>query len=66
MTAKQELLILNCTDSRMWYSNLVGERVLFIRDTGYDYLSREPAGYTNIVLYKDAVLVDILEEDQDE
>ena len=42
----------------MWYSRFVGERVVFIRDTGTEYMSREPAGYLNIVLYADADLVE--------
>ena len=54
----KELLIHRCPDSSMWYSSLVGERVVFIRDTGTEYISREPSGYLNIVLYNDADIVE--------
>ena len=54
----KELLIHRCPDSSMWYSHLVGERVVLVRDTGIEYISREPDGYLNIVRYVDADVVE--------
>ena len=38
----------------MWYSGLVGQLVPLLREEHDIYLSREPAGYTNIVRKCDA------------
>lgn len=51
------LLIKQCPDSMRWYSNLIGQCVPFVRDVGDEYQSREPAGYTNFVQYKDAEII---------
>lgn len=53
------IFITGCNDNRMWYSRLVGCVCDFVRDLPEErcYLSREPAGYTNIVRHADAVLV---------
>ena len=40
----QVLKIIKCTDPWRWYSDKVGEIVLFLRDTGGEYESREPLG----------------------
>ena len=53
----RELRITGCTDRSMWYSSLVGERVPFLREEHDCYLSREPAGYVNIVKKADAEVV---------
>jgi hypothetical protein len=42
----------------MWYAGLVGEEVPFLREEHDCYLSREPAGYVNIVRKADACVVD--------
>lgn len=51
------LLIKKCSDSMLWYAGLVGEHVPFIRRERDCYISREPAGYTNIVWLEDAEVV---------
>lgn len=48
------LRIKKCSDSLLWYANLVGKDVPFIRELPEGYLALEPAGYTNIVLKSDA------------
>lgn len=53
------LLITKCSDSQMWYAKLIGEVVPFVRFIDEEFLSREPSGYTNIVLKDDAELIDI-------
>lgn len=52
------LLIKQCPDGLRWYRDLVGQCVPFINDTGTEYRSREPAGYTNFVQYEDAEIVE--------
>lgn len=53
-----ELLITGCTDPLMWYANLVGQKVPFVKKFNDCYLSREPAGYSNIVKFSDAELIE--------
>lgn len=53
------LLIKKCSDSMLWYAGLVGEYVPFIRRERDCYISREPAGYTNIVRLEDAEVVQL-------
>jgi hypothetical protein len=55
------LLITKCSDSLLWYRDLVGEYVPLLREYDDCYMSREPAGYANIVRKEDAKLV----EDED-
>ena len=62
----QEILITSCCDSRVWYSHLVGMTVPFLRDTGYEYISRAPDGYSNVVPYCDGELVDAVKYYGDE
>lgn len=56
---KRELLIIKCSDSLMWYAGKVGQRVPYIRTIPSEgiHISREPAGYTNIVKMSDAVFI---------
>lgn len=49
--------IINCSDSLLWYAKLIGRTVEFIKEVDEGYLSREPAGYTNIVRREDAEVV---------
>lgn len=49
-----QLLIKKCSDSMLWYRDLVGQTVPMIKEVDEGYLSREPAGYTNIVRREDA------------
>lgn len=54
----KQLRITGCSDRLMWYSGLVGELVPFLREEPDVYLSREPAGFVNIVRKADACVVD--------
>lgn len=49
--------IIKCSDSLLWYAKLIGHTVAFIKEVDEGYLSREPAGYTNIVRREDAEVV---------
>ncbi|MAN51201.1 MULTISPECIES: hypothetical protein [unclassified Marinimicrobium] len=53
------IYIEKCKDSQLWYWELVGETVPYIRDIDEGYLSREPAGYTNIVRREDGRVIDV-------
>lgn len=57
------LRLLNCSDPMMWYRDKVGDVVAFVREYDDCYMSREPAGYLNIVKKQDAEIVDLLEHD---
>lgn len=57
----KELLIIKCSDSLMWYSELVGKTVPLLREYEDCYMSREPTGFANIVKKEDAEI--ILKED---
>lgn len=61
---KCELLITGCSDPHMWYAHLVGQRVPLLRIEPDCYISREPAGYTNIVKHCDAEIVSAEECDK--
>lgn len=56
----RELLITRCSDWRMWYADMIGQRVPLLRIEADCYLSREPAGWTNIVKTTDAEIVQAL------
>lgn len=42
----------------MWYRTKIGQTVDFIRSIPEGYLSREDAGFTNIVLKEDAEIIE--------
>lgn len=49
------LRITGCSDSQLWYANLVGQLVPYEADDGqYGYRSREPSGYVNFIRREDA------------
>ena len=52
------LKIVKCSDPLLWYYDLVGEFVPLIREEAACYISRERAGYTNIVHKYDAEIHD--------
>lgn len=52
------LRIIKCTDSLMWYSDMIGKCVPFLREYSDYYMSREPAGYSNIVKLEDAEVIE--------
>jgi hypothetical protein len=56
------LKIIRCSDPLMWYCSKVGETVLLVREYEDCYMSREPAGYLNIVKLGDAEIVEISPE----
>lgn len=53
------LKIIGCSDSLMWYRNLVGKTVDFLGEDAQYYWSREPAGYKNIVMKKDGLIMEV-------
>ncbi len=61
---KCELLITQCRDHLMWYARLVGQRVPLLAIEPDCYLSREPAGFVNIVKHSDAEIVSAEECDK--
>ena len=53
------LKIISCCDSKMWYAEHVGDIVPLLRIySDGEFLSREPAGYSNIIRKGDAEIVD--------
>jgi hypothetical protein len=56
------LQITDCKDPMMWYADKVGECVPYVRTFEDCYLSREPAGYANIVKFEDAEVVEVQDE----
>lgn len=54
---EQNLLIEDCTDPLMWYSDKVGDVVPLVREDSECYWSREDAGFLNRVEKKDARIV---------
>lgn len=55
----RKLRITGCSDSSMWYAGKVGELVDLLGADRREYLSREPAGYVNIVRKTDAEVVEL-------
>lgn len=51
--------IKRCSDQMFWYRDLVGTVVPFLRDAPDFYMSREPAGYSNIVRKTDGEIVEV-------
>ena len=55
--------ITGCTDHLMWYSDCIGQLAPYVAVYTDCYMSREPAGYTNIIKHEDAELVIVDEND---
>jgi hypothetical protein len=55
----QKLLITSCEDSMMWYSSRIGEYVPYLGEYPEAFKSIDNSGYTNVVRFDDAVLVEI-------
>ena len=53
----RQLKIIACSDSLLWYSDLVGQIVPLLREYDDCYMSREPSGFANIVKKQDAEIV---------
>ena len=56
------LQIVDSINPTMWYANLIGKCVPFVRDDGVTYWSREPEGFINIVEKTDAILIEVTED----
>ena len=59
------LRIIKCSDSMMWYRDMVGQTVVLARATDCDpdvYWSREPAGYLNMIYKQDADVIEVEDE----
>ncbi|WP_345969610.1 hypothetical protein WCX72_09805 [Sulfurimonas sp. HSL1-6] len=54
----KQIRIISCSDPMMWYADHIGEIFPLIREEGGSYLTREPAGYTNVVRLADAEIVE--------
>jgi len=55
----KKLKIIQCSDSMLWYANLVGQEVPLLKEVDEGWLSEEPDGYTNIVRRSDAQVIEI-------
>ena len=53
----KQLKIIKCNDPSMWYYNKIGETVPLLNEFENEYLSREEAGFTNIVKKSDCVVI---------
>jgi len=53
------LLITSQGDGMRWYADKVGELVPLLAIERTEYMSREPAGYTNFVQFADAEIVEV-------
>lgn len=53
------LKIIKCSNSMMWYRDYVGYVVPLLKLGTKEHLSREPAGYTNIVLVEDCEVINV-------
>ena len=53
------LKITQCSDSLMWYNKHIGSLVAYINEEEDIYWSREPGGYKNIILKRDAEVVEV-------
>ena len=59
----KQLEIIKCSDSLMWYADSVGSIVELVREYDDCYMSREHDGYANIILKKDARIVERCQQD---
>ena len=57
------LRITRCSDLLMWYATLVGQVVPYLGEwpewPESGYKSREPGGYTNVVRFADAEIIEV-------
>jgi len=57
------LRITRCADLLMWYAPLVGKVVPYLGEWPESgYKSREPGGYTNVVRFGDAVIIEVSDD----
>lgn len=57
MATKKFIKITGCTDGMRWYSSHVGAEFPLLATDSEEYKTREPAGYINFVLLKDAEII---------
>lgn len=55
------LKIKRCSDPMFWYQDLVGAIAPLLGESADEFISREPAGYSNIVRKTDCDIVDVEE-----
>lgn len=53
------LRIVACADRSWWYRDLVGKVVPLVQHIPEGYLSREPAGYSNVVKRQEAEIIGV-------
>jgi hypothetical protein len=51
------LLIKKCNDPLFWYSKKIGKIVPYVNESHDYFLSREDAGYINIVMKSDCEII---------
>lgn len=59
VTCKRVLVITGCSNPFLWYADKIGDEVPYLGQWTEEkcYKSREPAGYINIVHFKDARVI---------
>ena len=59
-----KILIKQCPDTMRWYRDKVGQLVDYVPryDSVEEFGSREPAGYINFVMRRDAELIKVEDE----
>jgi hypothetical protein len=55
--SEYNIKILKCSDSKLWYANLVGKVVEYLGHDEVEWRSYEPQGYINFVKLEDAELI---------
>jgi hypothetical protein len=55
----RKLLIISCSDPMLWYATKIGQEVELLAAEADCYLSREDAGYVNIVKKSDAIIISV-------
>lgn len=53
---KDLILVKDCSDRSRWYSQYIGQKFLLRKEHKDEYETRQPEGYINFILKKDAVL----------
>lgn len=54
---KPMIRIVRCRDPQMWYAKLIGQEVELLGTWPEGYVSRETAGYLNVVRFDDAEII---------
>lgn len=60
ITPNKSLKITQCSDGMMWYADKIGQVFPYLGEwPGDGYVSREPAGFINVVKFGDAEVIDV-------